>query len=310
MELDTIFDLMADYQAPDPRPYIGTQFETYMRQYAKPSEFSDQILLNLPHPRVDYYSSTDFDSLQRNVVAYVNHFVQSLGFYPVQAQMFILQEMQIFNYSTLLLGLIFNVILLVFVVISVLLIYSLLMIGVETKTSETGIMRMLGTNKSGLITMVAIQSILFVSPAVIAAFILCFPLIGVCYTQIFNEKLSDGFEPIPQPSAVLQALAVGIFIPFVSAILPIFRVLNQNLNDALNFQRSRVKAVYVEIMAKNKMNIVPYLIFGIITFLYGFSIYYLLPYSLLTLKLGLILEVFFFILMGLLLGLVLLAINT
>lgn len=218
--------------------------------------------------------------------------------------------MQIFNYSTLLLGLIFNVILLVFVVISVLLIYSLLMIGVETKTSETGIMRMLGTNKGGLITMVFIQSILFVSPAVIAAFILCFPVIGICYTQIFNEKLTDGFEPIPQPSAVFQALAVGIFIPLVSAILPILRVLSQNLNDALNFQRSRVKAVYVEIMAKNKMNIIPYLIFGIITFLYGFAIYYLLPYSLLTLKLGLILEVFFFILMGLLLGLVLLAINT
>ena len=63
-------------------------------------------------------------------------------------------------------------------------------------------------------------------------------------------------------------------------------------------------------MAKNKMNIIPYLIFGTITFLYGFAIYYLLPYSLLTLKIGLILQVFFFILIGLLLGLVLLAINT
>jgi hypothetical protein len=70
-----------------------------------------------------------------------------------------------------------------------------------------------------------------------------------------------------------------------------------------------VKAVFVEIMARNKVNIVPYMIFGIITFLYGFSIYYLLPYSLVSLKLSLILEVFFFILMGLLLGLTLLAIN-
>jgi ABC-type antimicrobial peptide transport system permease subunit len=87
---------------------------------------------------------------------YVNKFVQTMGFFPVTAQMFILKEMELFNYSTLLLGLIFNVILLVFIVISVLLIYSLLMIGVETKTMETGIMRMLGTNKTGLVTMVAI----------------------------------------------------------------------------------------------------------------------------------------------------------
>lgn len=68
----------------------------------------------------------------------------------------ILGEMQTFNYSILFLGLVFNVILLVFIVISVLLIYSLLMIGVETKTMETGIMRMVGTNKLGLVSMVAI----------------------------------------------------------------------------------------------------------------------------------------------------------
>lgn len=68
----------------------------------------------------------------------------------------ILKEMQGFNMSVLFLGLVFNIILLVFIVISVLLIYSLLMIGVETKTMETGIMRMLGTNKRGLVSMVAI----------------------------------------------------------------------------------------------------------------------------------------------------------
>jgi len=54
---------------------------------------------------------------------------------------------------------------------------------------------------------------------------------------------------------------------------------------------------------------VPPLIFGLITFLYGFAIYYLLPLALLSLDLGLTLEVFFFILIGLLLGISILAIN-
>jgi hypothetical protein len=70
-----------------------------------------------------------------------------------------------------------------------------------------------------------------------------------------------------------------------------------------------VKAIYVEIMQKSKTSIVPFLLFGTISFLYGLGIYYLLPLSLLSLKLQLILEVFFFILLGLLLGLTLLAIN-
>jgi ABC-type antimicrobial peptide transport system permease subunit len=54
----------------------------------------------------------------------------------------------------LFLGLIFDIIILLFVSISVLLIYSLLMISIETKTFEFGVIRMLGVSKNGLILMV------------------------------------------------------------------------------------------------------------------------------------------------------------
>jgi len=93
--------------------------------------------------------------------------------------------MQLVNNAILLLSLVFNVVLLVFMVISVLLIYSLLMIGVETKTLETGIMRMVGTNKRGLIMMVGIQSGMFVVPAVATGFIASFGIIALCYKYIF-----------------------------------------------------------------------------------------------------------------------------
>jgi len=94
--------------------------------------------------------------------------------------------MQLVNNAILLLGLVFNIVLLVFMVISVLLIYSLLMIGVETKTLETGIMRMVGTNKRGLIMMVGIQSGMFVVPAVGSAFLVSFGFIALCYKYIFD----------------------------------------------------------------------------------------------------------------------------
>lgn len=139
--------------------------------------------------------------------------------------MLILDNMQDASMAILLLSLVFNIILLVFIVISVLLIYSLLMIGVETKASETGIMRMIGTNKTGLIMMVGIQSVMFVTPALLAGFAVSFPMIALCYTKIFQQELKDGFEPVPQPDAVIQALIVGIVIPVLSAIIPIVRVL-------------------------------------------------------------------------------------
>jgi hypothetical protein len=56
----------------------------------------------------------------------------------------LLTTMQLLSFATLLLGLVFNIIVILFIVISVLLIYSLIMISVETKTFENGVLRLVG----------------------------------------------------------------------------------------------------------------------------------------------------------------------
>lgn len=73
------------------------------------------------------------------------------------------------------LGLIFDLIVLLLIIISVLLIYSLLLISVETKSFDIGVQRMVGLSKGGLITMVLVQSCIFVIPSVLAGFITSLP---------------------------------------------------------------------------------------------------------------------------------------
>lgn len=67
---------------------------------------------------------------------------------------------------------------------------------------------------------------MFVLPAIIASFVLCFPLLAVLYTKVFKTELTGIFLPIPSFAAVFSALLVGLLIPFISAFLPVFRVLN------------------------------------------------------------------------------------
>jgi ABC-type antimicrobial peptide transport system permease subunit len=68
----------------------------------------------------------------------------------------VLSQMETFSQAILFLGLIFDIIILLFVILSILLIYSLLMISVETKTFEFGVMRMVGVSNIGLINMILI----------------------------------------------------------------------------------------------------------------------------------------------------------
>lgn len=62
--------------------------------------------------------------------------------------------MQSYSYAVLFIGLIFDVLLMIFIVVSCLLIYSLLLISVETKAFETGVMRLVGLTKRGFIGMI------------------------------------------------------------------------------------------------------------------------------------------------------------
>lgn len=91
---------------------------------------------------------------------------------------------------------------LLFVVISVLLIYSLLMISVETKTFENGVFRMLGLSKGNCISMILIQSFMFVVPSIITAYIVSIPTLWYVYTFMFKGQ-DITVAPVPGPGATV-----------------------------------------------------------------------------------------------------------
>jgi len=67
-------------------------------------------------------------------------------------------------------SLIFNMIKLLFIVISVLIIYSLLMVNVESKTFEIAVQRMVGLEKQGVMSLIICQSFLYVIPALLLSY--------------------------------------------------------------------------------------------------------------------------------------------
>jgi ABC-type antimicrobial peptide transport system permease subunit len=111
--------------------------------------------------------------------------------------------MQIYSTAILFLGLIFDIILLLFVVISVLLVYSLLMILVETKSFEFGVMRMVGLSKGGIVSLVLLQSFMFVLPSVILAFVLIVPSLMLLYAKLFDPDMGVDTTPLPSVGGII-----------------------------------------------------------------------------------------------------------
>jgi ABC-type antimicrobial peptide transport system permease subunit len=106
--------------------------------------------------------------------------------------------MQTYSTAILFLGLIFDIVILLFVILSVLLVYSLLMISVESKTFEFGVMRMVGLSKTGIIFMIVFQSFIFVLPAVIFGFICCPITLVIVFNYLFTPDM--GVDTTPSPT--------------------------------------------------------------------------------------------------------------
>lgn len=146
----------------------------------------------------------------------------------------VMKAMEILSQAILFLGLIFDIIILLFVILSVLLIYSLLMISAESKTFEFGVMRMQGLSKSGIVAMIFIQAFMFVLPSLFGGFAASFPTLYKINSLLFTPDMGIEIDPVPTKFAVGQAILVGLIIPLISSIMPIKAALSKNLNDCLD----------------------------------------------------------------------------
>lgn len=111
--------------------------------------------------------------------------------------------------------------------------------------------------------------------------------------------------------SVVMATFFGIFVPFIAALLPIRRALTNNLHDALD-QRRTNRAKIPPMTVERHGSSLPsasMLFIGMFLSVLGFVIYYLLPKSLLLNDTALLFNLFLAILILMLLGLVMLALN-
>ena len=142
-------------------------------------------------------------------------------------------------------------------------------------------MRLVGLTKYGFVGMVLTQAAMFVLPAVILAFAISFPLIAIIYTVILKDDLGYIPSVVPSGRATFISLIIGLLIPLISSIIPIRRGLAASLNETLDQTRSKNKSTLISVVNTKVLNLVPYLVQGMISAIFGIFIYYGLPVALL-----------------------------
>ncbi|CAG9319834.1 unnamed protein product [Blepharisma stoltei] len=309
-ELSTLYQLYSQHIQADnywPTTQGYSEFLTYLDTHSA-SDLSTHILISMPKPRTDTYMTSNYDNIQKKVTHKASGIVDDLGFYPVSVDLPIMDELQPLQYVTIFLGILLDLILVILFALSVILIYSLLLVSIETKTFELGVIRVLGLTKTGMVFMLVTQTMIFVIPAIIIGIFLSFGCNKII-SDMFEEQIGVGFSPEPTPDAVGIAIMIGFLMPIIAGMSPLRQIFYSNLAESLDVSHSKSKAVSIKIEGSDSVVKRTIVWFGFVTVVFGFVVYLLLPLALLSFNLQLLLGIFLAILIAFLLGLVLLSMN-
>ncbi len=149
----------------------------------------------------------------------------------------------------------------------------------------------------------------FTIPAILISLAFGFIILEKIQKKLYLENSEGSIIPF---SVLFNAILLGILLPCISSINPVLKSMNLSLSESLNITRSKLKSIFIEVLTpaqRKRSLILPYLFIGAFSLLFGITVYYFLPLSLLSLNLGLLLQVFFLLLISMFLGLVMIAIN-
>ena len=275
----------------------------------KSEDYGTHLFLNFPKNRLNYYMVDDYDNLLGKGIKYMNKIVIKFGsLQNYDVFMPLINAMNRYKYGTTLLNLILNLILLAIFGLSLILIHSLLLITTETHSFEFGILRLVGNTKKCIIIIIFLECIYFSIPAFILALIASYFILDKI-NEIIKQELNTDLNISLTWTSFIMAFLLNFLGPIISSIFPIRNILKKNIATSLNTILNKTQGMKIEVISLQQKELASLIMFGFINFIYGASIYYFLPLSLLSMNFGMIGAIFLWILFGILLGFALLSRN-
>ncbi|CEM34393.1 unnamed protein product [Vitrella brassicaformis CCMP3155] len=284
----------------DPTPFLTEALKVDLDRYALTGNvlLEDRIPLYMQEPRQQAF----------DITVATDRVAESIGIdYPISVTAPLQSLLVASQFVRLFLDNLFAAVVFVLVLLSIVLVYSLMLNDVEDKTYEFGMLRALGMRKQTLISMLLFQAMLFAIPGLSMGLLVAW-LGGLIVTYFIADFSYAVFSYELHLSAILLGSSLGLIMPVIANIVPIRRALSKTLRDALDIYHAVVSEIEVTIIKLHRLGLSPLqLLASSILVIAGFITYYLIPLSFVMRSFVFFFSILNIILMGMMLGLVMVA---
>ena len=135
-------------------------------------------------------------------------------------------------------GVILKLIILSLFILSVLMMNNMLLMGIDRKSFDFALLKTMGANRLFIIVSLLGSSLKYVIIANIVAFPFAY-LVLQSVSELFVEFFGYKYEVTPTFWAVIGGLFIGILVPVISSIVPIWGIIKDDLAENLNPIRNK-----------------------------------------------------------------------
>eukprot|EP01083_Nonionella_stella_P021319 59145_1 len=308
MDITLFLELLMEHLPPS----VSSTIDSYNHNNSYEANIYDsvnRVYINLGKDRVSSYLSTNYQNIQRALVGFASKVSYYLGWIEMDIRLDLLSSMHGSSQTMLSLGVVLDIIIFVLIVLSILLLYSLLVISIASKTFTMGIFRMLGMSRKHLVVLLESQSLAYSIPAWIIGLIVA--QIGAVFVlKLLGSSSNIELNPLLTSTSIIIATIVGIGMSLIASILPIRAALGNTLQSSLDIHHSKTAAVKFDINRSDGQAFAWSLFWiNIVLVTLGWTVYYFFPQSILSGNLELFAVMLMVLMLCILVGCVLLGLN-
>lgn len=140
-------------------------------------------------------------------------------------------------------GVILKLIIISLFVLSTIMMNNMMMLGTDRKSFDFALLKTMGANKTFVIFNLIFSSAKHVVIANILAFPFAYLILGFI-SGIFKDFFGYSYDVKPTISSIFGGIFIGVLVPIVSSIAPIWGIIKNDLVENLNPIRNKTEAIH------------------------------------------------------------------
>ncbi|KAN0012321.1 hypothetical protein ACTFIU_007619 [Dictyostelium citrinum] len=234
IDIDSFYDSMVEQ--------VNPTWNVQSMKNKNIKDYVEYIIMKFPSPRLSMYYGTDLDKTLQRVNEFTSKLIYKIGVGRVDIQTPVMTELYKSKDVSNNLGQLLNIIVFVFLLLSILLIYTTLMIDVDSMTFNNGVFRMLGARFGFIIELIVSKTLIFTIPSIVIGIIISQIFLVIIVDQLKSISNSADISKFLTVNSILYSILLGFLIPMVSLILPIRKALSFSLSQQLDSSRSKISS--------------------------------------------------------------------